>query len=81
MSVDGGAAQLMISLGEDQPGGDSSGPVPPELRVLATLDWRELAEQLDRTGFARAPALLSSQQCAEVIDLFGRDDGTFRSTW
>lgn len=55
----------------------NSGPVPPE---LATLDWLELAEQLDRIGFARTPALLSARQCAEVIDLFDRDDGTFRST-
>ncbi|MGH3717632.1 MAG: 2OG-Fe(II) oxygenase [Pseudonocardiaceae bacterium] len=46
----------------------------------ATLNWRELAEQLDRVGFARTPALLSPRQCTELIDLFGRDDGTFRKT-
>jgi len=40
MSADAGAAQLMISLNEDQPGTECSGPVPPELRVLVTLDCR-----------------------------------------
>jgi hypothetical protein len=54
--------------------------MPPDLPALATLHWRELAEQLDRIGFARTPALLSPRQCAEMIDLFDRDNGTFRST-
>ncbi|MBV9010899.1 MAG: 2OG-Fe(II) oxygenase [Pseudonocardiales bacterium] len=53
--------------------------VPPELPLLAHVDWAALAAELDNSGFALTPPLLSAEQCAEVIALFDRDE-VFRST-
>jgi hypothetical protein len=51
----------------------------PANALLAALDWPALGCQLDASGFALTPPLLSPTQCAEVIDMF-EDDGRFRST-
>jgi Beta-lactamase len=56
-----------------------AGEVPPELPLLAHFDWAALSAELDESGFALTPQLLSAEQCAEVIALFDRDD-VFRST-
>jgi len=42
------------------------------------LDWEQLTGQLDATGYAITPPLLSSEECDELADLF--DGGRFRST-
>lgn len=44
-----------------------------------TLDWPALAERLDTDGVASTPALLSPQQCGELIAMFD-EDARFRST-
>lgn len=43
------------------------------------LDWDRVQEQLDRTGIAVTPPLLTAEQCAGLIGLYGTDD-VFRST-
>jgi hypothetical protein len=43
------------------------------------LDWTELEEELDRTGIAVTPPLLSPRQCAALVALYDRD-ALFRST-
>jgi uncharacterized protein len=45
----------------------------------AGLDWTTLENQLNETGFAMTPPLLTPQQCAVVLDMFD-DDARFRST-
>ncbi len=47
--------------------------------AIAAFDWSALSAQLDGSGFAMTPPLLSAAQCAEVIDMFD-DDARFRST-
>jgi uncharacterized protein len=42
------------------------------------LDWDELRAQLDGQGHAITPELLTTDECAELADLF--DGGRFRST-
>ena len=42
------------------------------------LDWEQLTGQLDATGYAITPPLLSSEECDELAELF--DGGRFRST-
>jgi len=42
------------------------------------LDWEQLTGQLDATGHAITPPLLSSEECDELAELF--DGGRFRST-
>src|SRR2546430_2187042 len=54
-------------------------PLGVDLPALAGLDWRALGGQLDESGFAVTPPLLSPGQCAAVIDMFD-DDARFRST-
>jgi hypothetical protein len=51
-------------------------PAEPQ---LADLDWPAVESQLDGSGFAITPALLSVEQCAEVVEMFD-DDARFRST-
>ena len=50
-----------------------------ELPALAGLGWPVLERQLDGSGFALTPPLLSPEQCAEFIEMFD-DDARFRST-
>ncbi|HTU16046.1 MAG TPA: 2OG-Fe(II) oxygenase [Solirubrobacterales bacterium] len=47
-------------------------------RRVDSLDWGELGDQLDRTGYAITPALLDPDECGRLSDLF--DEGRFRST-
>jgi hypothetical protein len=54
-------------------------PLEAELPALADLDWSAVENQLDGSGFAVTPPLLSPEQCAEVADMFA-DDARFRST-
>ncbi len=51
----------------------------PYLAALAALDWASLEDQLDGSGFAMTPPILSPQQCGHLIDMFD-DDTRFRST-
>jgi hypothetical protein len=53
----------------------TAAPVP----ALDDLPWNELADRLDRDGFATTGPLLSPEQCRQVIDVFD-DDGAFRAT-
>jgi hypothetical protein len=46
---------------------------------MRELDWTELARRLDDDGVARTPALLSAEQCAEVVAMVDEDE-RFRST-
>jgi hypothetical protein len=48
-------------------------------QTLGRLDWTGLADQLDESGFAATAPLLTSGQCADLIDMFD-DDARFRST-
>ncbi|MFI0446000.1 2OG-Fe(II) oxygenase [Actinomadura sp. 6N118] len=43
------------------------------------VDWVRAEEDLDRAGFALTPPLLSPQECAELIGMYGAG-GVFRST-
>src|SRR6202042_820639 len=45
---------------------------------IAQLPWMQLASDLDATGTARVPALLSGSECATVAATYGRA-GLFRS--
>ena len=47
--------------------------------ALASLDWTALAAELDRSGVALTPTLLTPAQCAEVAGWFD-DAARFRST-
>ena len=51
----------------------------PADALWSELDWPALEHQLDESGFALTPPVLSPGQCAEVIDMFD-DDTRFRST-
>jgi uncharacterized protein len=50
-----------------------------ELAGLAGFDWPALESELDTTGVALTPPLLSPAQCADVIEMFDVDE-LFRST-
>ncbi|WP_225993191.1 2OG-Fe(II) oxygenase [Actinomadura rudentiformis] len=43
------------------------------------VDWVRAEEDLDRAGFALTPPLLTPQECAELIGMYGADRA-FRST-
>jgi uncharacterized protein len=45
---------------------------------LATLDWTQLTEALDRHGFVRTPPIYDDDECDALLDLFAA--GSFRST-
>jgi uncharacterized protein len=45
---------------------------------VADLDWRALEESLWEYGYAKTPALLSQQECEELVRLYP-DDSKFRS--
>ena len=45
---------------------------------LAKLDWAALAEQIDQSGFATTPPLLSPKECRALTALYGEAD-RFRS--
>jgi len=46
---------------------------------MVELDWTAIATQLDQTGSATLPALLTPDECDEVSAMYG-DDAAFRST-
>jgi hypothetical protein len=54
-------------------------PATVDLQTLDRLDWTALADRLDENGFATTPPLLTSRQCADLVDMFD-DDARFRST-
>jgi len=54
-------------------------PAAVDLQTLDRLDWTALADRLDENGFATTPPLLTSRQCADLVDMFD-DDARFRST-
>ena len=45
---------------------------------VARIDWKQVARDLDETGYALTGQLLSSADCAAVTRLYDKDD-TFRS--
>jgi len=45
---------------------------------LAKLDWEAIEQSLWEWGYAKTPAILSADECAGLIELYG-DDGRFRS--
>jgi len=57
----------------------NTGSYPLTLPALAAFDWPAVSAQLDGSGFAMTPPLLSPAQCVEVIDMFD-EDARFRST-
>jgi uncharacterized protein len=54
-------------------------PAESDLPALADLDWSVLEGQLDGSGFAMTPPLLSPERCAELVGMFD-DDARFRAT-
>jgi uncharacterized protein len=46
---------------------------------VARLDWPGITGELDQLGYATTPALLDADQCADMVELFEREDA-FRST-
>ena len=46
---------------------------------IAGLDWAALAEEMDATGFAQTPAVLTATECRRLAAAFD-DDERFRST-
>jgi hypothetical protein len=51
-----------------------------ELRSrVAAIDWERVHAELDERGYARIPALLGAERCAELAALYS-EDGRFRST-
>ena len=53
-------------------------PVGPIARRLAALDWTAMADSLDRLGYATTGPLLSAEECAGLVALYG-EAGRFRS--
>lgn len=45
---------------------------------LANLDWQAIEQSLWERGYARTPAILTPNECAELINLYA-DDTKFRS--
>src|ERR671925_1476538 len=56
---------------------DTSGMADVAAR-LADLDWSAIERSLWDFAYARTPALLTPDECAEVIAMYG-DDARFRS--
>src|SRR5689334_22503295 len=52
-------------------------PVRPIARRLAALDWTAMGDSLDRLGYATTGPLLSAEECAGLIGLYG-EAGRFR---
>ena len=52
-------------------------PVRPIARRLAALDWTAIGDSLDRLGYATTGPLLSVEECAGLIGLYG-EAGRFR---
>jgi hypothetical protein len=50
-----------------------------KLPALAELDWPAVADQLDESGFAVTPPVLTPRQCVELAGMFD-DDARFRNT-
>jgi hypothetical protein len=53
----------------------------PEIDVagrVATIDWPRIGEDLNRSGHAAVPRLLTPQACASVASLY-EDEAAFRS--
>ena len=53
-------------------------PVGPIARRLAALDWTAIGDSLDRLGYATTGPLLSAEECAGLVALYG-EAGRFRS--
>jgi len=53
-------------------------PVGPIARRLAALDWTAMGDSLDRLGYATTGPLLSAEECAGLVALYG-EAGRFRS--
>jgi hypothetical protein len=45
---------------------------------LAALDWKAIEAELGAWGYARTPAILTAQECAGLVALYG-EPGRFRS--
>ncbi len=45
---------------------------------LARLDWKAIEGSLWEHGYAKTPPVLTAEECAELVALYG-DDGRFRS--
>src|SRR6185369_408134 len=52
-------------------------PVRPIARRLAALDWTAIGDSLDRLGYATTGPLLSAEECAGLVALYG-EAGRFR---
>src|SRR5678815_4437290 len=46
---------------------------------LADLDWTAMERSLWEHGYARTPAVLTPDECAEIVAMYG-DETRFRST-
>ncbi|HEX5144020.1 MAG TPA: 2OG-Fe(II) oxygenase [Mycobacterium sp.] len=68
-----------VHLIGDEGTGMSIRPAESDLPALADLDWSVLEGQLDGSGFAMTPPLLSPERCAELAGMFD-DDARFRAT-
>jgi uncharacterized protein len=72
------ARQPSVPLGAEVPSVAAPLPEVPDPSP-GMLDGNELAAELDRSGFALTPPLLSPEECAELAALFDADE-VFRST-
>src|SRR5262245_49816154 len=46
---------------------------------VGRTDWKRIADELDRWGFARIPGVLGVRECAQLAALYPRD-AVFRKT-
>jgi hypothetical protein len=46
---------------------------------VVRTDWKRVADDLDRWGYARIPRLLGARECAQLAAIYSRDDA-FRKT-
>ncbi len=70
--------ELLASLGSDALKNTLiNQSATPSARISA-LDWQKIETDLNVNGYAITPALLSSDECAATVDLYGNED-RFRS--
>src|SRR5258705_7132161 len=49
------------------------------IRPMAATDWKRVADEVDRWGFARIPRVLGARECAQLAALYPSDEA-FRKT-
>jgi len=57
---------------------ETSRRAPSMTRRLGQLDWKAIEQGLWERGYAKTPAVLNGDECAQLVDLYS-DDSRFRS--